>query len=365
MIAPPRINAGQDSKLFTIESNAGFDLEPVTDNLDVLAVAAAFGAEAVTDVFAITKPSTTSVLYQIDCGAGPALMLRGAAPETASAVAAQCIAVNRLSECICVRPLLTEDCTGYTVYLNDKIWIAYHHRVGEIFDGRNCPLDVLFEKVFELENALGQIGPALPADVRESLPRTRFSPEAWPDLLDGLCADKAGSVAWGLGETAQTLLQENRAWVREIALRCANIAISTDAELVHNDINHANVLVGSSGISFLDIEDITFGVPEVSVAHAIFKLLRHRVYRDCASVAEARSEIDRIVHRLGDERWNLKSRTLLFDCAAHRIFSDIHLICARATESGDLAFLYDLEKKIHNLFELWKIVEPANELATR
>ena len=364
MIAPPGINAKQDSKLFTIESNVGFDLNPVAEDPDVVALATAFGAGAVSAVFAIAKPSPTSVLYKIDCAAGPALMLRGAAPETASAVAAQCVAVNRLSESICIRPLSAEDGTGYTIRLNDKIWIAYRHVAGEIFDGRNCPSDVLFEKVFELENALAQIGEVLPAEVSASLPRASYCPEAWPDLLDSLCADKAGLVTWALGETAQTLLQENRSWVREVALRCANIAISTDATLVHNDINHANVLVGSGGISFLDLEDITFGVAEVSVAHAIFKLLRHRVYSNYASIAEVRSEIDRIVTRLGDERWNLKSRVLLFDCAAHRIFSDIHLICARATDRGASGFLYDLEKKIHNLFELWKIVGPANELAT-
>jgi hypothetical protein len=364
MIAQPVITAEQEADLFTIESNKGFGLAPIEITGDIGAVAEAFGASPVTSVFEIRKPSPTSVLYQLDCAAAPALMVRGAAPETAEALAAQCECVSRLTDNTCIRPIPATAGTGYTVFAGDRVWIAYHRCAGDIYDGGNCAFDLLIDCVFELENALAILSATLPAKTGASLPRVSSNPAMWPDLLDTLMDDGAGSIVKGLGKTARTLLQDNRALVRKTAQTCGELAETDAVALVHNDLNHANVVIGQGEISFLDIEDIAYATPEVSVAHAIFKLLRHRVYTKHIGTAQACTEIDRVLKRLERERWDLKSRPRFFEYAAIRIFSDIELISRFAAAGDGPGLLYDLEKKIHNLFELWKIMEPSYGPAT-
>lgn len=363
MIAKPDISAGQLADLFTIESNAGFDRVPVAVK-NIAAIAAAFTKVPITGAFGVSKPSPTSVLYQVDCGSDLTLMLRGAMPETSSVLRAQCNVVNRLPQGICIRPIPLLDQEDYVFSFKDMEWIAYRCHPGDIYDGKNHRFESILEYVFHLETALEIIGTELPESVLASLPRLDPHIDAWPELLDTLCAETPGPLTIGLGEAARGLLRNNRVQIREAANRSAARVHSAPLKLVHNDLNHANVIVASNGITFLDIEDIVFSVPEVSITHAILKLLRHRVYTDQISLAEARREVAGVIKRLRQERWDLSSASLLFDYGVYRILSDIHLISASAEKSGRSELMYDLEKKIHNLFELWIIMEPAYEPAT-
>ena len=363
MIAKPDISEGQLADLFTIESNAGFDRVPVAVK-DIAAIAAAFTEVPITGAFGVSKPSPTSVLYQVDCGCDLTLMLRGSMPETSSVLRAQCDVVNRLPQGICIRPIPMLDYENYVFSFKDMDWIAYHCHPGEVYDGGNDRFESILENVFRLETALEIIGTELPESILGSLPRLDPDPDAWSELLETLCAETPAPLTIGLGETARGLLRSNRVQIREAANRSAARVHSAPLKLVHNDLNHANVIIASDEITFLDIEDIVFSVPEISIAHAIFKLLRHRVYTDQISLAEARRELAGVIKRLRQERWNLSSASLLFDYGVYRILSDINLISAYLEKSGGSGLMYDLEKKIHNLFELWKIMEPAYEPAT-
>ena len=363
MITKPDISEAQLADLFTIESNVGFDRVPV-DVRDIAVVAGAFTANPVSRTFSVSKPSPTSVLYQVDCGSDLTLMLRGATPETLSVLRAQCNVANRLPQGICIRPILMLDREDYVFSFKDMVWIAYRYHPGEIYDGETDRFESILENVFQLETALEIIGTELPESDLASLPRLHPDNEAWPELLDTLCAATPGPLTIGLGETARGLLRNNRVQIREAAKRSAARLNSAHLKLVHNDLNHANVIVASDGISFLDIEDIVFSVPEISIAHAIFKLLRHRVYKDQINLEVARRELAGVVKRLRRERWDLSSASLLFDYGVYRVLSDIELITTFVEKSDGAGLMYDLEKKIHNLFELWKIMEPAYEPAT-
>ena len=134
--------------------------------------------------------------------------------------------------------------------------------------------------------------------------------------------------------------------------------------LIHNDLNHANIIINDDTPIFLDLEDIVFEVPEISITHSLFKLLRHRILQKHASIVDTEKTITAFLPRLTADGYNIQDKETLFLYGIARIFSDIHTIFMNVIEDKDYSLVYDLEKKIHNLFELSLMVWPFHGFKT-
>ena len=188
----------------------------------------------------------------------------------------------------------------------------------------------------------------------------------WPSFFERFCSGgdaDLGALRADIGPATQALLRDNGPFLQDAAGRAGALADRGRRVLVHNDLNHANVLAGPDGVSFLDLEDIAFELPEVSLVHALFKLLRHRVFAGHTSADECGAAVPALVARLSADGYAVGDRAAMFDYGALRILSEIRMICRYSFEHGDRSLIYDLEKKIHNLFELWIITEPTHEFA--
>ena len=365
MIASPVIGAAARDALFTIEPNTGFGREPADRVKGLAAAADAFGLGRISNPRRIVKPSQTSSIFEIESEtAGPVMMRRSDSRE-AEALAAQCAVAARIASGLFVRPMAARD-GGYVFRAGDAAWIAYPRMAGDAYDGGNCPPGRLFDAVFAFESAVAATMDSLEPAQRNALPRVARRTSDWPSFFDRLSGGEDGldAALAELGPTTRELLGENGAFLQDAVQRAINCSARGEPVLVHNDLNHANVLVGADSVSFLDLEDIAFELPEVSLVHAVFKLLRHGVFAGHVRANAAGEAVPALIERLAAEGYAVGDRSDMFDYGALRILSEIRMICRYVLEDRDRSLVYDLEKKIHNLFELWIITEPTHEFAT-
>jgi len=167
-----------------------------------------------------------------------------------------------------------------------------------------------------------------------------------------------------LSDLSITFLNDNRDYILELVKGTIPLIKNSSPVLIHNDINHANIIVKKNKPIFLDIEDIIFEIPEISVTHGLFKVLRHRIYQKRSNLGEAVIEIDKYLPKLRDEGFKIFNKQTFFLYGVARIFSDIYTICTKVIEDNNNDFVYDLEKKIQNLIELNLIIWPEHELKT-
>ncbi|OFX08834.1 MAG: hypothetical protein A2516_08775 [Alphaproteobacteria bacterium RIFOXYD12_FULL_60_8] len=335
-------------QLFTIETNLQFELEAVALDENLQAIGKAFGLDA-ERAWHLNKPSPTSRLYRLD--GTRALMVRGICATGSETMAAQCHVARELNYGGFIYPLITAE--GPVIIRNGTAWMAYEAQPGEVYDGANCPLSALFEGILSLQNALALAPPD------KNLPKVTHRPDDWSAFYKTNL-----NLPKNLGEAARILVNRNKDALSGLAEDVSNLVRNGKTRLVHNDLNHANVLVHKERPFFLDLEDIVYEIPEVSMAHALFKLVRHRVYRKTITLDKARAEIPVLLGRLEKDGYNLPDRAALFRYGALRILSEIHMICMWVFEKGDYSLIYDLEKKIHNLFELWLLTETNHEFSS-
>ena len=124
-----------------------------------------------------------------------------------------------------------------------------------------------------------------------------------------------------------------------------------DIQVVHADINHANIIINNSGITFLDIEDIRKDSLGVALSFLIFKLTRHSIYKNKITLKKFRNVVLKKILKILRENNIELNRTKIMEYSMFRILSDIELIISQIKNKNFENF-YDLEKKLHNLIEI-------------
>jgi hypothetical protein len=325
-------------RLYRLETNTGYVWRAAAVEAPS-AAARSFGLPPAQAVAELEKPSPTSRLFRLDTASGR-FVLRAADAAHALTLDQQAAVANAVAYERIVKPLRARD-GSYAQVLDGQAWIAYPEQPGELFTGDNCPLDTVVAEALALVVALRRLEPRAETS---ALPTVRHAPDAWARLVERL-PDEAPS----LEEETRELLAANASELVELAERLGTLRLRPS--LVHDDLNHANVLVSDGAPFFLDLEDIRLESPEIAAAHAVFKLVRHAAYTGARAPGELRAEaVPRAVELLRESGVGIADRDELFAFAAYRNLSEIHEIVT--TGSG----LYDLEKKIANLFELYDLV---------
>jgi hypothetical protein len=169
------------------------------------------------------------------------------------------------------------------------------------------------------------------------------------ELLSGLAlANSQAAIAGALSTAMIDAIRQNRATLLKWTHAARDIAGGITACAVHNDLNHANVVIAGGRPCFLDLEDIVSEDPRVAFGHAAFKVGRHAVYTGAVSADDLRAEfVPWLKQRVAGTRYEG-----FFPYARLRIISDVAEIVFWQIERGDPSQLHDLEKRLANLFEL-------------
>lgn len=332
--------------LYRIETNQGFTWEPAPLEGELAAAASSLGLSGATTVQRVRKRNLASSIYRLH-GSERVIILRCCPASLEASTEAQCRILAAVRYPHIVKPLGVAG-DRYTLRTGALVWMAYRELPGELFPGQGGSAPAAVAEVLALQAALT----ALEADAAlESqlarLPRAAHRPERWSPFMVRLAGGDLSFPPDTLSAATEALLRQNQGFLLATAERVAALPIARDRGLTHNDLHHANVLVNEGGYWFLDVEDICWESRRVALVHSGFKLCRHLVFSGAASRAEARGTImPEIVERIGGGVDDL------FAHGAFRIVSDIFEIAALSLEQRDDSALYDLEKRIHNLFEL-------------
>src|SRR5262249_28501442 len=144
-------------------------------------------------------------------------------------------------------------------------------------------------------------------------------------------ASSQDAIARALSTAMVDAIRENRTALLNWTYAARDIAGSSMASAVHNDLNHANVLIAGGCPRFLDLEDIVSEDPRVAFGHAAFKVARHAVYTGAISAGDVREGFARwLKQRVADTRYES-----FFPYARLRIISDIAEIVFWQIERGD------------------------------
>jgi len=360
------INNIKREKLFSIETNTGFSFNKKDIDREIIYITSAFTSNKPILAEQILKPSPTSTLYKIHLENGIILMIRGASIASTNLISAQCELIELLSSNMFIEPLRTKE--SKWVFLSKKYaWMAYTHIPGSIYDGNNCDLNILLNSFINFETSISFASKKLPDRYKKHIPTQIHRVSDWVSFYEKLL-DSPLTVLKGIGvelsDLSITFLNTNRNYILELVKETITLIKSSSPVLIHNDINHANIIVKKNNPIFLDIEDIIFEIPEISFTHGLFKVLRHRIYQKQSNEGDAKILIEKYLPKLRDEGLNIFNKKTFFLYGSARIFSDIFTICMKVIEDNNNDLVYDLEKKIQNLIELNLIIWPEHELKT-
>lgn len=332
----------------------------------LIEVGAGFGFLGSTRIQTLSKRNQSSVMKRL-CGSNGNLILRGVSQSARSTVEQQCHIANKVAFDAFVKPLLHAN-GSFTVCVDGIAWMAYREKEGDLFTGRICPVEKVIGVVMSFQNALRDFERQNPADSLASIPVTKHRPECWSDFFRSFCGHsaltKTAFLRRSLDGISADLLERDGDFVESCADDLATLPVSKRS-LTHNDLQHANVLELDAGPFFLDIEDVCFEQREVALSHAIFKLLRHTVYVGTHTADHVREVIlPLVLRRLESSEFAIADRQELFRYGAYRILSDIWEISDCLLSGNDDSQLYDLDKRIQNLFELHHLLKAPNGSAT-
>lgn len=336
-------------QLFTIETNQGFDWAPVSSLDSFKEVLSAFQIPQPDAVWMMQKPRKVSKVYKVLSGENK-WILRSSHKQNAPALEVQCQIAKQCSHLI--NPCFSS-ANQHTFINQELVWIAYPKQPGRLFSGRLFDVAVIVEEVVRLENELENIGNKLSEAELQNLPKIEHQMDRWQKDLESYLFSGRFGLQDHLSPFTLNLLKNNRDLILQTAGSLGKQQCQNSLGLVYNDIHHANIIVqiGNQPI-FVDIEDIVLESKSIALCYGIFKLLRHVIFGKVNSIEQIRQEkIPRIIQSLEKICPEIADSQRLNHFALTRIISDVWLILNTAFSENNPIYLYDLEKKLHHIFE--------------
>lgn len=319
----------------------------VTSGFDIKKAVHKFYAGHLESAEIIKKCNHRSIVFSLITGNGR-LILKAVDLKLAKTLEAQCNVANRIPSGL-IRPLVSSD--GCFVIIEDRhAWMAYWAVEGEIYNGRNLSATLAIQACLDLLSQLRDLG------TPDGIPTFQYRPERWTRsmaILTDPCSarESLDGSGYNLSPSTLDMLDQHRGQLRKISDSLPSLLARLSPALVHNDLQHANVIVTREGVVCLDLEDLCMNAPQVAAAHAVFKLFRHAVFCGATSPDVAKNEARLFTKKLEIHPAWAGATTGLFECIALRVISDISEILLAWLDAHDASDLYDLEKRLHNLLE--------------
>ena len=128
-------------------------------------------------------------------------------------------------------------------------------------------------------------------------------------------------------------------------------------QIVHNDFNHSNIIINNNKVKFIDIDAICLDYLKQTIAQLFFKITRHSIFANKNSLYEfKKNHLPKIIKILLKDHRLYGSKLELYQFCILRTLSDIANIIEFYKIKRDNRYMYDLEKRIHNLFEVYCIL---------
>ncbi len=339
--------------LFTIETNIGFQWINFLLSKDIEHLVNKYYLGEIISLRKINKKSKTSNIFLLETQKGE-YILRSSKLELNNKNEFLCCISNQIKNINFISPLKNdEEC--YATEIGSNSWIIYPKIKGDIFNGSNCSLSKLINYGMKFFKELEIIETFKPLESKKILGINLIDKNKLKSLskilLNNKKIENLRKLNFIKSSTTKYLI-ENKSLINELFCKIDSIELSS-INLVHNDLQHANIIIDNEYINFIDLEDIIWSNKKVAFCHFIFKNLRHIIYSNNLLFEK---EISKYLETIMSSTYNsdigINSTEEFFEYSFIRIFSDLSLITESYYLNNDPKFMYDLEKKIHNLFEL-------------
>lgn len=336
-----------EKAFFSIETNLGFNQSISKTRAIPNQVLASFNLSEPLKVKLIEKRNRFSQIY-ICVFETNTIIVRSAPIASAKLLELQCQAFSNLPKGLALRPIKNAE-DNYVTLKSDNAWMAYPYVKGPLFDGSPNMAIPAFQHCLELTKQFELQGGQLSVEQRQLFPDINFDASRWQIAIDYLINYTPEPVLAALGEDLQLYLIQNGDRLLSFAEQLSSWDLEP-ASLTHYDLQHANIVMSEPFPTIIDVEDIYFAPKQISLSYCAFKLSRHVVFSNPSSrnwvVSELVPKITSMLKPSGVENKNE-----LFGFSSVRNLNDIAYIYHLYHNKGIDFVLYDLRKKVLNLFE--------------
>ena len=239
--------------------------------------------------------------------------------------------------------------------------MAYPYVKGWLFSGDPNEAMKAFDCGLKLSKLLAARGQRLNNLEMEILPTVNANPQCWLNSIETLTSHLCHEVQRAMGSDLQRLLIDKKPALLSLAEDLGKHDVRSNT-LVHYDLQHANIILSESMATVIDLEDIYLASKKTALAYCAFKLSRHVVHKNPKLKSWVKGFLlPEMIAQLGP--FEIKDKQDLFDFATIRTLNDISNILTMYYDEKIEFVLYDLRKKILNLFELAALTDKSECLS--
>jgi len=342
-------------KLFSVETNIEPESIAVSHDKNLSDVMDVYSLPQPDKVTSLSKRNPLSEIYRSDTDAG-AYILRRATPDSGEQLELQCAILHKLSDGLSIRPLRNKK-NKYVTFTDGICWVCYPMVPGLQYDGDHTKLSYMLKKAIQLCSELQNIYDA-DSGVR-NLKKLSYAPENWSAMWAWIFGEPISDFHATLQASLPASLKQNISSARAIFTESLDQSceLPVNYTLVHYDLQHANIISGKNGsITFIDLEDIYLSDTRLALYHGVFKWIRHSIYMNSDYLPDAIRWLKHDCLRiLSDEFGRSHSTDEIYRYVIFRTLSDIYNLMDSVIRNGKVEYLYDLEKKLSNMLEIYTL----------
>lgn len=338
-------------KLFEIETN----FEPLTKTLFCFEkfkiISDHFSLGKILNLKEMIKNNKNSRIFKLKSNKG-IYIIRSIPVVQKKICEAQCKILSKLKGKYSLLPLKNNN--SFVLEFDDKAWMCYSFIFGETYKG---DLDILPKICSSVANFFEKLSSNSLMHMKQDLPELVYKPEEYKNLCSILDSSIFFNRSYKFLD--KKLFNEFKKQEKLIQIICRNFEnFSFNTNIIHYDIQHMNIILNKNNVYFIDLEDIILGDLRMGFSHAIFKCLRHSVYVKKSSVNECRIWLNEFLTNDFDKfaKYYDMDIKLMQQLCYLRTVADIYNIVNRVVLDNKIDYLYDLNKKFANFFEVRTLI---------
>jgi hypothetical protein len=349
------INHNNLDSLFKLETNINYKIKKILKIDKLKKITRYYNFKNVQKYHQIQKVNLGSKIYFLN-NLKNKIIIRSALNKESKQLEEQCLIASEVKRSFFIKPLKNLKNLFVTKYYGLS-FISYQKLEGNIYDGNPKFLETIFKSAITFLNELKNINKKKFKKIKKnkynlnkeiSLCKSLLN----KDFIKNLYKKKHISLKTKkMILSNQQLFKTNFAIIKRINIKRESL------QIVHNDLNHSNIILLKNKVKFIDIEDICLDYLKQAVAHLFFKITRHSIFTNKVSLNEFKKKyLLKLIKIVIKDNKIYKSRLDLYQFCILRILSDIANILEFYKIKRDKKYMYDLEKRIHNLFEVYYIL---------
>lgn len=339
------------NNIFKLETNFNFNLTKTNEVIAYKKIIENFGIKSVKKYYKINKKNKNSNIYLLQ-NKNNSYIFRISSIKDKNQLEEQCLVSSKIKKNLFIKLKKNKNNT----FIDSKenlIFIAYKKVEGNVYDGNPERFNKLIKNAIILFKELKKNKKNKFKKIQNNKYLIKNDIEIVQNIIKGSFLKHLQNKKIINSKTKKMVL-ENKLFLKNTFNLLLKLNLRKyKKQLVHNDLNHSNIIINKNKIKFIDLEDIFYDTQQQAIAHLFFKITRHSVFNKKISIRVLKNKyLPKILKLLFNDLKLYNSKEELYLFCILRILSDIAIIIKLYKFKKDSKFMYDLEKKIHNLFEL-------------